>query len=357
MIPPDGAVLMYVSVIDATYVAVLTRDAPPRMHTIRVRYTVLQRQVRRLLTQLASRSPGFRATSRKLYDLLLAPVEGELRGKRIVCINADPLLADLPFQALAGPHGFFIERHAVFYAPSLSFLAWQARHPPEHRADAPLLLALGNPLISDETAMKVRSRHRDESLGPLPEAEQEVRSIASLYDGAAVTLRIGAEATEAAFRTEAGRYRILHLATHGMYDDSDPMYSHLVLSRGRRDANDGLLEARELVDLQLHADLAVLSACETGRGAARGGEGKVGLSWALLAAGVRSAVLSQVKVESRSARDLMVSFHRRLQRRDGTISGRTTSEALRAAELSMLRTKDRSHPFYWASFILVGCGW
>lgn len=351
MIPEDGAVVMYVVLNDTTYVGVLTRDAASRIHTIPISIDELQKRARRLLALLSARSPDYPAASRRMYDLLLKPIERELRGKRILCINGDALLTDIPFQALAGPDGFFAEHHAVFYTPSLTFLAWRARHPDARQKDAPLLLAFGNPRISEETASKARSKHRDESLGPLPEAEQEVRSLASIYGASEVTLRIGAEATEAAFRSEAGRYRILHLATHGMVDDRNPMDSHLVLSRAPRDANDGLLEARELVDLPLHADLAVLSACDTARGGPGGGEGKIGLSWALLAAGCRNAVLSQVKVESKAARDLMIAFHRRFAR------GESAAEALHGAELAMMHARGRSHPFYWAPFIVVGTDW
>src|SRR4029434_607121 len=94
-------------------------------------------------------------------------------------------------------------------------------------------------------------------------------------------------------------------------NNASPMYSHLALAVG--DTNeDGLLEAWELMQLDLHADLAVLSACETARGRIGAGEGMIGLSWALFIAGVPSVVVSQWKVESAGTRDLMVDFHRTL---------------------------------------------
>jgi CHAT domain-containing protein len=134
------------------------------------------------------------------------------------------------------------------------------------------------------------------------------------------------------------------------------MYSHLVLARTDNDANDGLLEAREIVDLHLDADLAVLSACESGRSDASGGEGMVGLSWAFLAAGCRTELLVQLKVGSTSTRDLMVSFHRSLARRHST-AARAMTVALQRAQMEMLESRARSHPFYWAPFIVVGEGW
>jgi CHAT domain-containing protein len=252
---------------------------------------------------------------------------------------------------LAGRNGeFLIQKHAVFYAPSLAFLVWRSKHRQDHGAERQLL-ALANPAISSATATQARARIRGEALGALPEAEREVRELSSIYGRSHATLRIGAAATEKEFKRAAGRYRILHLATHGMYDDTDPMYSHLVLARSAGDDNDGLLEAREIVDLDLHADLAVLSACATGRAVARGGEGMIGLSWAFLGAGCPAAVVSMWSVESAATARLMVDFHRRLVRGD------SPPEALRRAEVSLMTSRRYHHPYYWAPFVVVGAPW
>jgi CHAT domain-containing protein len=127
------------------------------------------------------------------------------------------------------------------------------------------------------------------------------------------------------------------------------MYSHLALADGGA-GEDGLLEAWELMQLELHADLAVLSACETARGRFGAGEGMVGLSWAMFMAGVPSIVVSQWKVESAGTRDLMVNFHR------GLMTSETKSAALRQAALKVMKNPATSHPFYWGGFVLVGEG-
>jgi CHAT domain-containing protein len=134
------------------------------------------------------------------------------------------------------------------------------------------------------------------------------------------------------------------------------MYSHLVLAQG--DTNeDGLLEAWELMQLDLKADLAVLSACETARGRFGAGEGMIGLSWAMFIAGVPSIVVSQWKVESASARDLMINFHRQaLTSPVAAKSKATKAEALRQAALTLMKNPETRHPFYWAGFVLVGDG-
>jgi CHAT domain-containing protein len=120
---------------------------------------------------------------------------------------------------------------------------------------------------------------------------------------------------------------------------------------------DGLLDAWELLQLDLKADLAILSACETARGRFGAGEGMIGLSWALFVAGVPTTVVSQWQVEAASTRDLMVSFHRALnaapkggRRKPGK------AEALRQAELKLMKNRETSHPFYWAGFEVVGDG-
>src|SRR5262249_55871404 len=134
------------------------------------------------------------------------------------------------------------------------------------------------------------------------------------------------------------------------------MYSHLVLSQGDKN-EDGLLEAWELMRMDLHADLAVLSACETARGRFGAGEGVIGLTWALFVAGVPSTVVTQWKVESASARDLMLNFHRHLQAPSAAAKAPVTkAEALRQAALKLMKKPETSHPFYWAGFVLVGDG-
>jgi len=156
------------------------------------------------------------------------------------------------------------------------------------------------------------------------------------------------EARESLFKEEAGRYRVLHLATHGIVDERSPMYSALVLAAAPDDRDDGLLEARELMSLTLHADVAVLSACDSGSGGVRPGEGVVGLSWAFLVAGCPTTVVSRWTAESRATSRLMIEFHRRL------VAGDSKPEALRRAQRSLMGDRRYAHPFYWAPFVVIG---
>src|SRR4029079_4714975 len=142
-----------------------------------------------------------------------------------------------------------------------------------HRSN---LLAIGNPTLGKQTVDRIKAANRGETLEPLPEAEKEVRALAQMYGKDRIEVLVGAEAREDRLKTEAHQFEVLHLATHGVIDDSNPMYSNLVLSQTESNPNeDGLLEAWEMMDLELNADLVVLSACETARGRVAAGEGVI----------------------------------------------------------------------------------
>ena len=365
LVPDAGTVLLeYVVTEDATYLFTAASaagggGADVRVHTLPVKRIELAKQIETFRRQLAARDLGFRASALKLYGLLLKPAEAQLRGKTSLTIVPDGTLWDLPFQALlTGANRFLIEDAAIAYAPSLTVLREMTRPRKHHgAATAPAtLLALGNPRLGGETADRAAPALRDGKLDPLPEAEQEVKALRQLYGMSRSKVYVGAEAREDRVKSEAGQASILHLATHGTLNNASPMYSHLALAGGGA-GEDGLLEAWELMRLDLHADLAVLSACETARGHVGAGEGVIGLSWAMFIAGVPTTVVSQWKVESAGTRDLMVNFHRALLAAPGAAQQRPTkAEALRQAALRVMKNPSTSHPFYWGGFVLVGDG-
>ncbi len=196
----------------------------------------------------------------------------------------------------------------------------------------------------------MRGLYRGRVFGALPDAETEVRRIASIYGKSRSKVFIGSEAREGTFKREAHSARIVHVATHGVIDDHAPLYSALLFAPGGEGGDDGLLEAREVLDLHLNADLVVLSACDTARGKIGAGEGVVGLSWAFLVAGCRTLVVAQSPAESKATAQLMVEFHRQIA------AGLSPAEALQHAELTLRRDPRFSHPFYWAPFVVIGQG-
>jgi CHAT domain-containing protein len=308
--------------------------------------------------RIANRSAGYKESAAKLYDLLLKPAQAQLQNINNLIIVPDDVLWELPFQALqASPTRFLLQDYAISYAPSLTVLReMNKKRRFKTNPATTTLLAFGNPDIGEETKSRVEAIYMIEKLEPLPEAERQVKALAQLYGSTQSKTYIGAEAKEGRIKQEASRYRILHLATHGILNNTSPMYSHLLFSQSPGDVNeDGLLEAWEIMKMGLNADLAVLSACDTARGKVSAGEGVIGLSWALFVAGCPAAVVSQWKVESASTTQLMLEFHRRLKANVSQSKPPSSkAEALRQAALKLLASKDYKHPFYWAAFIVVG---
>ncbi|HEV8483896.1 MAG TPA: CHAT domain-containing tetratricopeptide repeat protein [Blastocatellia bacterium] len=377
---PDrqGALLEYVVTNEKTYLFVLSYAAAEtlqrqatgaiaqplrlRVYSLEVKRKDLAAQAIEFRRQLAKRNLGFRETARSLYDLLLKPARAELQGKRTLVIVPDGALWELPFQALQDAKGrYLLEDHVLSYAPSLTVLREMARLRTKRPGDRPTfatLLAMGNPALGKQTIDRVTLAHRDEQLEPLPEAEKEVKTLAQLYGSAQSRVYVGVEAREERMKNEAGSFAIVHLATHSTLDDASPMYSRVLLSQEAGNANeDGLLEAWEIMKLDLKADIVVLSACETARGRVAAGEGVIGLTWALFIAGTPTTVVSQWKVESASTTELMVEFHGNLRshfKPGGQQLG--PALALREAALKLLKNRRYSHPFYWAGFVVVGVG-
>jgi CHAT domain-containing protein/lipopolysaccharide biosynthesis regulator YciM len=362
---PDAAsaMLEYVVTDDKTYLFVIVKapmkaGAEIRAHILPIKREELANHIEAFRLQLASRDLGFRDEARRLYDLLLKPAQAELRGKTNLIISPDDKLWDLPFQALLdGDNRYALEKSAISYAPSLTVLRemMKARRRGAETSRA-RLLAFGAPSLGEKTAATAL---RGENLDPLPEAEAEVKGLKRLYGASHSKIYTGAEAREDRAKNEAGDFKILHFATHGVLNNAAPMYSYLALAQGDKN-EDGLLEAWELMRMDLRADLAVLSACETARGRFGAGEGVIGLSWAMFVAGAPATVVSQWKVESSATHELMLGFHQSLLALTGLIAPSkakiTKAEALRQSALKLMKNPGTAHPFYWAGFVLVGDG-
>ena len=360
---PDSstAIVEFVVAENKSYLIVLTGDhkSPLKitLYSLKVTLNQLSEQVNEFRRMLAERDLSYQETARQLYDLLLKPAEEQLRGRKTLCVVPDRALWELPFQALQPRTGVhLIEDYTLFYAPSLSVLREigtqrsSARRNDSHKT----LLAFGNPQLSGGPGERLRGDDAETRFGPLPEAEEEVKTLARLYGTANSKVFIGSEAREGVVKTEAPKYEVLHFATHGLLDNRNPMFSYLTLAQTAGDPNeDGLLEAREIINMDLHAKLVVLSACQTARGWVGAGEGVIGMSWALFVSGVPTTVASQWKVDSASTTSLMIDFHRRLRMRRAN----TKAEALRQATLQLLRSERYRHPFYWAGFVMIGDGW
>jgi CHAT domain-containing protein/uncharacterized protein HemY len=323
----------------------VTNEPDIRYLNLPVNADALREKVNRFHSMLADRHPNHRTLSRELYQLLIEPIAKELQNTKTVCIVPDSFLWTLPFQALTTKRGnYLVEQYAVHYAPSLSVLH-EMSDPSRQTITNGSLIAFGNPVIG-------RDEKLNQDLCPLPEAETEVGEVAAAARSKVTKLLVGREADEKSFKALAPSYSTIHLATHGVLDNRDPLYSHLLLTKTDGDVeNDGSLEAREIMNIHLSADLAVLSACETGNGRISPGEGVIGMSWAFFVAGTRSMMVSQWRVNSESTSQLMKNFYQALAQQS---KGGNKSEALRNASMRLLKDARYRHPFYWAGFVLVG---
>ena len=332
----ETAILEYTVTDYGIYLFAIARDGDgtPRITLHTIPAGDIKQSVEALQRQIASRDLGYRAGAAALYRKLLAPAAATLRGKRQWIVVPDAVLWDAPFQALISPAGrHAVEDAAIFYAPSLAVLREVVRRRPAAADPAHNLLAVG---------------------GPLAEPAGDLRRLGDLYGTGSQVLLEG-QATKEKWKQEAGRYRILHVAAHGVLNGNNALYSYLALGSATANPEEGYLTAREIMDLKLRADLTVLSACETALGAFRFGEGVIGMNWAFLVAGSPATVVSQWKVDAAGSSALMLAFHRRIRTQGEAIHGRARS--LQAATLELLRSPQYRHPFYWAGFVIVGNGY
>jgi tetratricopeptide (TPR) repeat protein len=282
--------------------------------------------------------------ARALFAALLGPVGGLLTRARHLVIAPDGLLYHLPFEALIPSKGephYLGELVTISYVPSASVLGeLRARARSRTRGRAFLGVAQPEGRLSDS-----------EPFPRIPFAAEEVEALSELFPAASRRALIGREATEAAVKEAVGEpYRFLHFAAHAVVDEASPGRSALLLGRDENEAEDGLLRMAEVLDLRLDADLVVLSACQTGLGRLLSAEGTLGFTWSFLSAGSSAVVVSLWKVNDRSTAEMMRAFYQGLGR------GEPTAEALRGARRHM-RGSDRDafrHPYYWATFVLVG---
>lgn len=290
---------------------------------------------------------------KQLYDLTIAPIAQFLptsSEKKVVIIPHRELFL-VPFPALQNAQGkYLIEDHTLGTAPSLQTLHFLQQRAVEQSGQSLVVgieraaVIVGNP---EMPSVPIRLGGPPMPLTDLPGAEAEAVAIAPLLNTAPL---LGAAATETAVRERLATADIIHLATHGLLDEQRGLSSAIALTptaekREFDQPDDGLLTAQEVMQLELKADLVVLSACHTGRGRITG-DGVIGLSRSFLAAGANNLVASLWAVPDDATAMLMTEFYQQLQTEpDKAI-------ALRQAMLSTL--VDHPNPRDWAAFFLIG---
>lgn len=334
--------------------------------------------VLQLRRSLSEKRADVKKAARALDDRVLAPLRPALGGASKLWIAPDGALHTVPFEALVDAEGrYLVETAGVTYLGTGRELTRPRSSSPA--AGAPVILA--NPTF-DHAPAAPGSRaeatrgvdFRKVRFPPLPGTAAEAEGLHRTLPNA--TLITGEKATRDALLAVA-RPTILHVATHGFYLSSDeestpegvagrgleldpssapaparPATDALVrsgLALAGADGGDGVLSALELAAIDLTGTkLAVLSACETGLGDVKSGEGVFGLRRALVIAGAEAQVVSLWKVDDDATREMMLDYYKKL------LAGGGRSESLRATRLAMMRRPQTSHPYYWASFLFSG---
>lgn len=343
MLAPDEALIEFVITEKQGFAWVVRRDA---IHAYRVPgRTALDPQVRLLTPLLAARDDrAVEQLGGQLYTSLLAPAEASLREARRLIIVPDGVLQRLPFALLRSNGRWLVETHTLALAPSATVLQF-LRESRRARAPEPLL-ALAVPDAPPGQAALFDGGSRE--LGALTHAAGEVATAKRLVGAGAGSARIGPEATEVVLKShEAGRYRILHFATHAVADEIVPRRSAVLLTPSGQE--DGLLQVSEIANLSLNADLVVLAACRSHVGRLVRGEGLLGLSRAFIHAGARAVVATAWTVPDRETAWLMREFY------TGLRDGLPPDEAVRRAQIRAIGSRGlRSAPGTWAAFVALG---
>jgi CHAT domain-containing protein len=336
---------------EQVYALLLTQN-----HTYRHTFPldVLPQQVtdfRLLLNEPNGDWSTFANKSYSLYQQILDPLLSQVNEpiKELIFIP-DGGLSALPFEVLitrdpsdidsfAGAQtGYLFSEYLVSYAFSAS--TWYEQTKGAQEAGSWAFLGIAPGFNNTEKNGNSRTCKADE-LPPLVENGPEVEQIKEIIGG---KTKKGSKATRAAFLALAGRPRVLHLATHACVDDSEPARSRIFFS-------DDHLYAHELYDIPLAAEMVVLSACETGVGTFRRGEGVMSLARGFASSGAPSLTLSYWSVSDKSTAEIMAHYYRHLA------NGKPKHRALQAAKLDYLSTQEQTrylHPYYWAAFVHFG---
>jgi CHAT domain-containing protein len=332
---PDQALVTYLLGDAGSVAFVVVRDT-----LAAVDLGVSRREVSRLVEFVRGSLEHRRTDSlwqgpwRRLHASLVTPIEetGLLAQTSRLVIVPHAELHYLPFAALiedAETGRFLGERYELTMTPSASVWLTLGDRRAERASDGVLAFA-----------------PRPDAL---PASRREVAAIERLAPSG-VLVRTGGTATEDSFRREAPHRRILHLATYGVLNKHNPLFSFVELAPGG--GHDGRLDVHEVFGLSLVADLVVLSACQTGVGSGTladvpPGDDWIGLTRAFLHAGAARVVASLWPVDDWATAALMEHFYRRLAR------GASPARALAAAQDALRQDRATANPFYWAGFVLV----
>lgn len=317
-----------------------------------------EKDIIRFRNAILNQKDEYWALGHYMYRHLIQPVEHLLAGDKL-CIITDGVLGYIPFEALltrpVGKEGagsirsgpFLMSDYRIRYLIS-GQVALQALQRKQMAAAKSGVLAMA-PSFEGEV-LEGSLRNGDEKL-VLPRLDGAIKEVAGLKRQFAGLFLQSDRATEKAFRAHAPKYAVLHIATHTLIEDQFPSFSRLLFNESKDPAFDGELRAYEIYGMPLEADLITLSACNTGYGAIREGEGIYSLGRAFAYAGVSNLVMTLWPVKDKTTAFLVERFYNNLAQ------GMGKADALQEAKAFYLAEYPSSllvHPYYWAGYMYMG---
>ena len=375
-----ATLLEYALGADRSYLWVV-HDGTINSYVLKSRQKEIESLVRRWRKLAATQVPRegddaereLRSVAAKLSCILLSNYIEPQVEKLVIVADGD--LAMLPFaslplngcEATSGPP--VITAHQVVMTPSLSVFLTHPT-PGVQAAFSREVAIVANPVF-DMSDSRVHFKQSDMRRSPFSAATVESykdiptlpRLIGTGEEATAIQQTVGPEkaslflgfnaSVETILSPAMRDYRVLHLATHGVVDESTPGFSGLVLSLVSSDGHPvfGYLKTRDIANLDLHPELVVLSACDSGAGTNLSGEGVTGLTYAFLYAGARQVASTLWDVDDEVTKEMMITFYKEMYS-----AGRDPAEALRQSQILMMKSTHRSAPYYWAGFEITSVG-
>lgn len=335
----------------------------------------------------AAPSDDYQAAASALGKILLEPVAHLLPNKRLVIVS-DGILQYIPFTALPEPNGEkgglrvpLIVNHEITTLPSISTLTVLRNELRGRVAAGKTLAVIADPVFektdprvrlsrvqaktqlprsvvalrgpeTDQPLVQVELDNKPLVLERLPFSLEEAEAILDLARDQKIMRATGFDANlKAVLDPAIGEYQIIHFATHALLDNSHPELSGIVLSLVDQTGHsqNGFLRLNEIYNLNLNADLVVLSACQTALGKETRGEGLIGLTRGFMYAGVPRVVATLWRINDRAAAEFMRYFYQAILKQH-----EAPSKALRTAQIAMWQTNKKAVPHYWAGFTLQG---
>ncbi|PZU96396.1 MAG: hypothetical protein DCE90_10105 [Pseudanabaena sp.] len=331
---PQGTVLLYPFILgDRLEIILFAPNNLPIRRTTKISKDQLETLISDFRVGLLDpSSEDFKEPSIQLYNLLIKPIEAELVqfNAKTILYAPDGQLRYIPIAALYDGKQLLVEKYQI--SNLIAYTLSDFTPPPQN---APNILA---------GAFGGKAGDRKFGQTALPATVREVQAIANSFQNS-VTL-IEEQFSRKAIESKFKNHNILHLATHAEFNTGAPDQSFIIFGNGDK------IRLNEITDWQIpNIDLIILSACQTGTGKLGDGLEILGFGYQVQKAGAKQAIASLWKVDDNKTSVLMTAFYAELQK--GNV---TATEALRRAQVSLIKSKDFNHPYYWSAFFAIGNG-